>query len=223
MLSRVLEPEVMDTAAEAEDYDAMDHSAVNRAFAADFFARIPTVENPVLDVGTGTALIPIELCRHSPEVRIVAIDLAEEMLKLARRNVAAAGVADRVTVERANGRDLGYPDGHFGAVVSNSIIHHIPDPFDCFAEMARVCRANGALFVRDLLRPASAGEVNRLVNLHAAGANDHQRALFANSLRAALTLDEVRDLVARLGFPPAAVTQTSDRHWTLAAVKPDLP
>jgi hypothetical protein len=38
MLPRVLEPEVMDTPEEARDYDAMDHSAVNRVFVADFLA-----------------------------------------------------------------------------------------------------------------------------------------------------------------------------------------
>ena len=38
MLTRVLEPEVMDTIAEAEDYNAMDHSHVNRLFVDDFLA-----------------------------------------------------------------------------------------------------------------------------------------------------------------------------------------
>ncbi len=36
MLERVLEPEAMDSPEEARDYDAMDHSAVNRVFVADF-------------------------------------------------------------------------------------------------------------------------------------------------------------------------------------------
>ena len=35
MLPRVLEPEVMDTAEEARDYDTMDHSEVNRRFVAE--------------------------------------------------------------------------------------------------------------------------------------------------------------------------------------------
>jgi len=38
MLNRVLEPEVMDTPEDARDYDAMDHSGVNRVFVADFLA-----------------------------------------------------------------------------------------------------------------------------------------------------------------------------------------
>ena len=74
--------------------------------------------------------------------------------------------------------------------------------------------------VRDLLRPPDEPTLARLVDLHAAGANAHQRQMFADSLRAALTLDEIRALVAGLGFDPAGVRQTTDRHWTWAACRP---
>ena len=40
MLQGVLEPEVMDTAEEARDYDSMDHSEVNRRFVADFLEQL---------------------------------------------------------------------------------------------------------------------------------------------------------------------------------------
>jgi hypothetical protein len=43
--------------------------------------------------------------------------------------------------------------------------------------------------------------------------------MFDASLRAALTLDEVREIVRELGGLPDAVTQTSDRHWTWAQKK----
>lgn len=218
MLTRVLEPEVMDAEADAADYDAMDHSAVNHRFAADFLAARPDAPGLILDVGTGTAQIPIELCRQSPSAAVVAIDAAEDMVGIAERNVVASGLADRVRPELVNARTLPYPDGHFAAVMSNSIVHHLADPAPVLAEMARVCRPGGALFVRDLFRPDTEAELNRLVDLYAAGANGHQRMLFADSLRAALTVAEVRDLVGRLGFPPATVRATSDRHWTWSAV-----
>ena len=80
MLPRVLEPEVMDTREEAHDYDAMDHAAVNRVFVADFLA-IWDGHNPILDVGTGTAQIPIELCRQATTAQVVAVDMAPEMLR----------------------------------------------------------------------------------------------------------------------------------------------
>ena len=219
MVERVLEPEVMDTPDEATDYDSMDHSAVNRRFAADFLAQSIADTGPTLDVGTGTAQIPIELCRQSAMIELVAVDLADEMLKLARINVNRAGFAERIRIEKVNGRRMVYPDGHFAAVVSNSIIHHIPYPAECFAEMVRVCAHGGRLFVRDLHRPDSSAELGHLVETYAGDANPHQRRLFAASLRAALTLDEVRAVVGNLGFAPETASRTSDRHWTWSASK----
>lgn len=218
MLERILEPEVMDTAEEARDYDRMDHSAVNAAFATDFLA-VWCGRNPVLDVGTGTAQIPIAIAQRSSRIEIVAIDLAEHMLALARENVAAAGFVPRIRPEKADAKGFHYPDGYFGAVISNSIIHHIPEPRFCFAEMHRVCAPGGTLFVRDLLRPADRTTLDHLVNTYAAGANDHQRTMFAESLHAALTLDEVRAHVSALGYDASTVKQTTDRHWTWNATR----
>jgi ubiquinone/menaquinone biosynthesis C-methylase UbiE len=218
MLNRILEPEVMDSPEEARDYDAMDHAAVNHAFAAVFLSGWHG-RNPILDVGTGTAQIPIEICRQSPAPRIVAIDLAEHMLALARINVQRAGLTERIQIEKADAKGFPFADGHFGAVVSNSIIHHIPDPSLCFAEMHRVCSPGGMLFIRDLLRPDNRANLDQLVNTYAGEANDHQRKMFAESLHAALTLSEVRDLVMRLGYDPNSVKPSSDRHWTWSALK----
>ncbi|MBN9524172.1 class I SAM-dependent methyltransferase [bacterium] len=219
MLARVLEPEVMDTPDDARDYDAMDHSAVNATFAADFLARWDS-RGMVLDVGTGTAQIPIELCRRHDSIFVVAVDLAEEMLALARKNVEAAGFTGRIRLTRIDAKGLPYHPGAFGAVVSNSIIHHIPEPTSTFAGMHAVCADGGLIFVRDLFRPPDEDTLRRLVATYAAGCNAHQMQLFADSLRAALTVEEVRELVGRLGYAPETVQATSDRHWTFAAVRP---
>ena len=58
MLNRVLEPEVMDDRDEAIAYDAMDHELVNRLFVDDLLGAGP-IGIDCLDLGTGTALIPI--------------------------------------------------------------------------------------------------------------------------------------------------------------------
>src|SRR5438105_4055267 len=139
MLPRVLEPEVMDSAEEARDYDAMDHSQVNRAFVVDFLAFFtpltPLPGNIVLDVGTGTAQIPIELCRQNAIVNVVAVDLAEHMLRVAKENVQRAGLANRIRLERVDAKRSPGPAGRFAAVISNSIVHHIPEPAAVLAEM----------------------------------------------------------------------------------------
>jgi ubiquinone/menaquinone biosynthesis C-methylase UbiE len=194
----------------------MDHREVNDRFVTDLLA-VARKPSTVLDVGTGTAQIPIELCRRVEETQVVAVDLAGHMLTVAADNVRRAGLADRIRLEASDAKSLPYPDAHFDMVMSNSIVHHIPQPRPVLAELVRVCRRSGAIFVRDLLRPADDASVQRLVDTHAAGTNAHQRQMFDDSLRAALTLDEIRDMIVSLGFPPDTVRATSDRHWTWAA------
>ncbi len=216
MLPRVLEPEVMDSAEEARDYDAMDHSGVNQRFVADFL-QLWNGANPVLDVGTGTAQIPIALCQRDARARVIAIDYAEEMLRLGQKNVAASGLADRIQLQRCDAKRLPFSHHLFGAVISNSIVHHIPEPRQVLRELVRVTRPGGLLFVRDLLRPQDDDEVRHLVHTYAGEANPHQRQMFEDSLRAALTLEEMRGLVRELGVAAGTVQQTSDRHWTWTA------
>jgi ubiquinone/menaquinone biosynthesis C-methylase UbiE len=230
MLERVLEPEVMDTAEEARDYDSMDHAAVNTRFCDDLLAFAGTRPlSRVVDFGTGTALIPIALAGRAPGLAIVGIDLSEHMLALGRSNVARAGLSSRVSLDLVDAKGTPYEDGAFGATISNSIIHHIPEPALGFAEMWRVTAKGGLLFVRDLHRPNDDAEVDRLVSLYAGepptdparvASFENQRALFRASLCAALTVAEVAAMIAALGVPASAVTMTSDRHWTLACEKP---
>lgn len=218
----------MDTAEEAADYDAMDHAEVNARFCDDLLRFRAPLPSPVLDVGTGTALIPIALSARASGIEVVAIDLADHMLALGRRNLARAGLEGRVRLERVDAKAMPYADGAFGATISNSIVHHIPDPKDAFAEMFRVTAKGGVLFVRDLARPDTTGEIDRLVALYAGsepaepGARasfERQRALFRASLAAALTPEEVAALVAPFGVAASAVQMTSDRHWTLACIR----
>jgi ubiquinone/menaquinone biosynthesis C-methylase UbiE len=215
MLPRVLEPEAMDTPEEARDYDAMDHRAVNARFVADFLeAHGPCRGGEVLDVGTGPALIPIELGRADPSARVLGIDLAAAMLDLGRENVARAGLADRVRLALGDAKALGLAAGSFEAVISNSIVHHIADPLPVLAGMADLVAPGGTLFVRDLARPETEDDLAHLVATYAGGEPPRARALFEASLHAALTLQEVRDLVRALGRPDDGVAMTSDRHWT---------
>jgi len=221
MLPRTLEPEVMDSLAEAIDYDSMDHAEVNRRFADDFLAMAPDrlpgrATCRVLDVGTGTAQIPIEISRRRNDLRITAIDLASHMLQVAQRNVIAAGLTPQIRLEQVDAKALPYADADFDAVISNSILHHIPEPRMAFREMVRVLRTGGGLFVRDLLRPPDRETLEQLVVTYAGQANDHQRQMFDDSLHAALSLNEVRELLKDAGLSADWARQTSDRHWTIA-------
>jgi hypothetical protein len=66
------------------------------------------------------------------------------------------------------------------------------------------------------LRPDSEPHLRHLVETYAGDADVHQQKMFAESLHAALTLEEMRSLAGRFGIAPDCIQQTSDRHWTLA-------
>ena len=218
MLQRVLEPEVMDSDEDAREYDAMDHATVNTRFVTDLLAVLGT-DSPVriLDLGAGTAQIPIELCRRAPRVQVTAVDAAESMLTLAHANVAAAGLVDRIELVHADAKVLAATQ--FDAVISNSIVHHIAEPRTVIGTAICLTAPGGLLFHRDLARPRDESQLENLVAAYAGEATPYQRKLFADSLRAALTIDEVRELVAEFDFSPETVQMTSDRHWTWSATR----
>ena len=107
-MQRVLEPEVMDTLQEAIEYDAMDFTNVNTAFAEHAIQLGAT--GLVLDAGTGTARIPILICQRCPNLRIIGIDLAEYMLKIGAKNIEAAGLSKQISLELVDSKCLPYQD-----------------------------------------------------------------------------------------------------------------
>ena len=217
-LQRVLETELMDTPQAAMEYDSMDHSEANRSFAADLLAA--GGRGDLLDLGTGTAQIPVELCRQGFEGRIMAADLSVSMLEMARLNIEIASVIDRVQLAQADAKALLFADAYFDCVACNGALHHFADPFPVLQGALRVLRPGGLLFCRDLLRPETDEALQQLAQTYAGSANEFQRRMFEDSLRAAFTLDEIRTLVAQLGYDPETAQATSDRHWTWSVRKP---
>ena len=228
-LERILEPEVMDSDQEAQEYNEMDHSTVNQKFVQELLAFASKATGydvsdeefelgDVIDLGTGTALIPIELCKRHEHCRVMAIDLAASMLDLAYYNIEAHSMTERITLAQVDAKKMGYDDGMFDVAISNSIIHHIPEPLGSLQEMVRVTSDEGIVFVRDLMRPDDAKALEGIVQTYAGEESEYSQKLFRDSLHAALSLDEIREFVAKLGFDPQTVQATSDRHWTWAAV-----
>jgi ubiquinone/menaquinone biosynthesis C-methylase UbiE len=219
MLNRILEPENMDSADDAREYDTMDHSAVNAQFVTDLLAILNDGQLQVLDLGAGTAQIPIELARRASQLCVTAVDAAASMLALARSNIAAAKLTSRIEPIFADAKQLPFANNSFATVISNSILHHIAEPQVVIAEAIRVTTHGGHLFHRDLARPYDQAELQNLVETYAGTATPYQRKLFGDSLRAALTVQEMRDMVASLDFARDTVQMTSDRHWTWSAAR----
>jgi ubiquinone/menaquinone biosynthesis C-methylase UbiE len=126
----------------------------------------------------------------------------------------------RIQLHWGDAKALEMTDEMFDTVISNSLLHHLPEPGRAIAEIVRVTRPGGRIFVRDLVRPSSVEAIEELVERVAGGESPDAQAMFRNSLHAALTLVEIRQLVAQHGFQPEDVQLTSDRHWTWDSRRP---
>ena len=92
----------------------------------------------ILDVGTGPGRYPIELCRRGA-TRAVGVDVASEMIDIARREATAAGVADRC--EFAVSDFLGWKsDERFDAVIAMGYFDYMPDPAPHLRKMIEQCK-----------------------------------------------------------------------------------
>lgn len=204
----------MDSLQEALAYNAMDHSQPN----ASFLTRLKELGafGRMLDIGTGPADIPILACQQIPALRsVLAIDLSCHMLALASNKIRRAGLDHRIHLLQADAKRLPFPDASFDTVASNTILHHLPDPSPFLQEACRVLRPNGVLLIRDLYRPDSHQKLEELVALHTPGATPDQKQLFRQSLLAALTVEELRQLLHQLHLPGLHITIDSDRHMSV--------
>ena len=218
MLNRVLEPEVMNDRDEAVEYNDMDHSEVNRNFVTDLLAAAP-LGIDCLDLGTGTALIPIELCLRQDEVRVMASDASASMLDLARYQIEIKSLTHRIQLHFGDAKKLIFEDIFFDTVMSNSLVHHLPTHETFVSETLRVLRPGGLLFIRDLCRPESTSQLESLVATYAKNETPHSQQMLRQSLHAALSVDEIQGLAESAGLPKECVAMSSDRHWTLIARK----
>lgn len=213
-VKRILEPEVMNTKEAAEAYDAMEHGEVDQAFV-DRVVALGAKSGHFLDVGTGPAQIPILLAQRCPNINITAIDLSDEMLKIAKQHIVDSDLTERITLELVDAKSLPYPDNTFDGLISNSIVHHIHDSLRALKEMSRVMKPKGVVLIRDLIRPETPEAAQAFVDKYAAEDTPIQQKLYYESFLASFTIDEVEQMLIKADIPGAVVVQSTDRHWSI--------
>ena len=121
--------------------------------------RLPEGTRRVLDLCTGTALVPAVLAAN-PDVFVVGLDVSPEMLAMGRVKLAHGGRTNAALV-RADAAALPFADGSFDAVTVSFGLHELPTAVRAHAvhEASRVLRRGGAFVVADLDRPPRFGWV----------------------------------------------------------------
>jgi demethylmenaquinone methyltransferase / 2-methoxy-6-polyprenyl-1,4-benzoquinol methylase len=109
----------------------------------------------ILDVASGTAGVALQLEARGG-VRVVGVDLTEEMLRQGHRRVAAAGRGQRIGLVAGRAEQLPFPDGHFDALTFTYLLRYVRDPQATLAELGRVLRPGGMMASLEFCVPAGA-------------------------------------------------------------------
>lgn len=101
----------------------------------------------VLEVGFGGGVALALLLGHDPTLRITGIDLAPDMIELARRRFAAELRSGRLQLTQGVAEQLPFPTSHFDAACTANCVYFWSDLDAGLRELARVLRPGGALVI----------------------------------------------------------------------------
>jgi 2-polyprenyl-3-methyl-5-hydroxy-6-metoxy-1,4-benzoquinol methylase len=165
----------------------------------------------VLDLGSGGGIdVLLSARRVVPGGMAYGLDMTDDMLDLARRNQAEAGITNAEFL-KGHIEAIPLPDASVDVIISNCVINLAADKDAVFAEAARVLRPDGRLAVADIVLTRPLPRALQQV-----------MALWAGCAAGALTADQYVAKLAAAGFVDVdlQVTQTFDRQ-TIAALAAD--
>jgi trans-aconitate methyltransferase len=215
-VKRVSEEELMDLPLHAEAYANADFSEPNSKFVTLFSEKCPAFNGQhIIDLGCGPADITIRLAGRYPGAKVVGLDGADAMLEIARKAILRhTSLANRVELRKWH---IGREENSLGSelfhgVVSNSLLHHMPDPLDLWRAIRALAAPGAAVLVMDLIRPHSLIEAEQIVEKYAGKEPEVLRSDFLNSLLAAYHPSEIMAQLVSVNMDFLQMETVSDRH-----------
>jgi SAM-dependent methyltransferase len=151
----------------------------------------------VLDLGSGAGIdVLLSARRVGPAGFVYGIDMTDEMLALARKHQAEAGVTN-VEFRKGVIEDVPLDDASIDVVISNCVVNLSPDKPSVLAEMFRVLRPGGRIGIADVVAQDELSETERL-----------ERGSWVGCIAGALSFEEYRTGLADAGFTDVSIEST---------------
>lgn len=151
----------------------------------------------VLDLGSGGGIdVLLSAKRVGAMGRVFGLDMTDEMLSLAQRNIAEAG-ATNVELLRGQIEHIPLPANSVDVVISNCVINLAADKTAVFTEIARVLRPGGRMGVTDIVADDSLDAAQR-----------SERGSYVGCIAGALSFSEFEDGLRAVGMTDVSLTPT---------------
>jgi SAM-dependent methyltransferase len=153
----------------------------------------------VLDLGSGGGIdVILSAKRVGPTGRAFGLDMTDEMLALAHRNAAEAGVTNAIFLKGVI-EDVPLPAESVDVVISNCVINLSTDKPAVLVEMARVLRPGGRIGISDVVAEDRLSQAERA-----------ERGSYAGCIAGALSQSEYEEGLRAAGFDDVSVIFTHD-------------
>jgi SAM-dependent methyltransferase len=151
----------------------------------------------VLDLGSGGGIdVILSARRVGPTGKAFGLDMTDEMLDLAVRNAADAGVTN-VEFVRGTIEAVPLPSSTIDVIISNCVINLAADKAAVFREIARVLRPGGRVGVSDIVADDALSPEERA-----------ERGSYVSCIAGALSFSEYRAGLAAVGLEQIEVVPT---------------
>jgi ubiquinone/menaquinone biosynthesis C-methylase UbiE len=123
------------------------------------------LEGVCVDVGCGTAVFAIELCRHS-KLKIYALEKEKAICEVARMNIEKEQLTDKIIPVLGDAHDLPFENEFADFIISRGAYHCWRDKVHVFKEIYRALKKGGIGFVGGGFgRYVTNEELNRMKSL----------------------------------------------------------
>ncbi|MCD4679193.1 MAG: bifunctional demethylmenaquinone methyltransferase/2-methoxy-6-polyprenyl-1,4-benzoquinol methylase UbiE [Bacteroidales bacterium] len=106
----------------------------------------------ILDIATGTADLAIAAAKID-KVKIIGVDISEEMIKIATEKVAAKNLEDTINLAIGDSETLTFHDNHFDAVMVAFGVRNFEDLEKGLREFYRVLKPGGCAYILEFSSP----------------------------------------------------------------------
>ena len=191
-------------------------------------ARTALRDARVLDVGCGGGLLSEALAAAGANV--TAIDLAPDLLKVARLHGLESGVRVDYRLSAVEALAAEQPGG-YDAITCMELLEHVPDPGSVLAACATLLRPGGRLFVSTLNRTPAAFALaivgaEYIARLLPRGTHQYRDFIRPSELAASLRdcglqLEDISGLAYEPWRNSARLARRTDVNYLACAVKSD--